>query len=748
MNAISKHLRYFAILLLAILLMAAGAHAQNIQNSPNAVLNSGITPEKEAAIQQRVEEIFATLTLEQKVAQLMGEADQPKLARGEAISGYNIDGATTLPQQIGISCSWNPELLRMNTSYTSRLMRSLGTTLALSPMLDVSRNAHWGRMEESFGESAYLTSRMGLAFVKGMQTDDLSNGVATTTKHFAGYGGQNKDLREFYEEILMPHEVVVRLGNTQSLMPGYHAYNGQPAHASEFLLKEVLRDQWGFDGVVVSDYFAVKQIHTSHKYKPSKLEAGATALKTGVDLELPNGDAYKQLPEALEEGLVSMAEIDQAVKRILTLKGRLGLLDPANPLKKQKNVELDPPDYRERAYISACQSVVLLKNDGILPLKKNIKTIALVGPNADAFEALLGDYTSQTLKLYWGKKPITGLNPKLVTLLEGLQNKVDPSVTILYERGCDWTKSYKEAVEKVADIGDEREKKVVEISSKDFGPLNPAKAIEHASNSDVIIAAMGENRYLCGEGRNRSDIRLAGEQEEFVKKLIATGKPVVLIIFGGRPHVLTDINDDCAAIIQGWYPGEEGGNAVADLLVGNVNPSGKMTVTVPRSNQQCPVWHSGGYNPNDMPLYPFGHGLSYTTYTYSNLKAPVKAKTTDQWISIEFDVQNTGAMDGAEVAQLYVVAEGLSMPRPPMKLEGFTRVEIKKGEKKHIRFLVSPQQLAFLNKDMTLVIEPGDYTFLVGASSTDIKFKAPIKIKGKIQHLKQKDIFFSETIVD
>ncbi|QBG46884.1 hypothetical protein EGM51_05555 [Verrucomicrobia bacterium S94] len=525
-----------------------------LADSPNKKLDSGISPEREARIQERVKIMMSTMTLDQKIAQLMGTADQPVLARGEAISGINVKGATTLPQQIGISCSWNPELVRINTSYTSKLMRKLGMTLALSPMLDVSRNAHWGRMEESFGESAYLTSRMGLAFVQGMQTDDLRNGVAATTKHFAGYGNPNNDLREFLEEILMPHEVAVRLGNSQSLMPGYHAYDGRPAHANAFLLQEILRDKWGFDGVVVSDYFAVKQIHTAHNYEKDKLHAAVRALKTGVDIELPAGDCYKQLKKALEDGLISEEDINRSVKRVLVLKGRLGLLD--HPAEKEKNIEMDPPEYRRRAYISACQSVVLLKNNGILPLKKKVKRIALVGPNADAVESLLGDYTHQTLSLYWGKKPLTGLNPKLVTLREGLTDKLGSDVELLYERGCEWTTSYKDAVKKVGNIGDEREKKVVEISSKDFGTPNPERAFEIARQSDVIIAAMGENRYLCGEGRSRGDIRLAGEQEAFVQQLIATGKPVVLIIFGGRPHVLTAVADGCAAIIQGWYPGK------------------------------------------------------------------------------------------------------------------------------------------------------------------------------------------------
>lgn len=721
-------------------------------NSPNVRVTNGITPEREAQIQKWVEERFSQMSQEEKILQLMGEADQPRLARGEAISGYNIKGATTLPQQIGISSSWNPELLKTNTEYTSKLMRSLGTTLALSPMLDVSRDARWGRMEESFGEDAYLTSRMGLAFVKGMQGEDLTKGVATTTKHFAGYGYNkkvNNDLRYFIEEVLLPHEVVVRLGNSQSLMPGYHAYGGQPAHASEFLLKDVLRDQWGFDGVVVSDYFAVKQINTSHHYVEDKLHAGATALNTGVDIELPDGDTYKLLPEALEKGLITQQAIDTAVKRVLTLKGRLGLLDPGYEPQIDENIDKDPADYRQRAYLSATQSVVLLKNEDVLPIKQSVKNIALVGPNADAVESLLGDYTYQSLSLYWGKKPIDDSDPELFTLLEGLTAKVADDVTINYERGVDWTKSYADSIAKVnKNIGDEREKQVVEIQSKDFGIPNPERALEFARNSDLIIAAMGENRYLSGESRSRNNIRLAGEQEQFVKKLIATGKPVVLIIFGGRPHALAEVEPGVKAIVQAWYPGEEGGNAVADLLLGNVNPSAKMTVTVPRTSSQAPVYYKGGYEGDKNPLYPFGHGLSYTTYSYGAYSAPASATTTDKWIPVSFELKNSGDMDGAEIAQVYVKAKGLSMPQPAQELVGFARVDLAAGESKKVTVYIAPEQLSFLDKEMDLVIEPGEYEILVGASSTDIKLASKLSLSGEKIVLPQREVFFSETIVE
>ncbi|OHX66606.1 glycoside hydrolase family 3 N-terminal domain-containing protein [Flammeovirga pacifica] len=715
---------------------------KTVDNPLNQRASLGLTDERNLEISKLVDTILDTMSLNTKVMTLTGKSSVPYLKHGEAISGYNIKGATTLPQQIGISCSWNPDLLKINTGYTSRMMRDLGITLALSPMLDVSRNAKWGRMEESFGESEYLTSRMGLAFINGMQTEDLSKGVATTTKHFAGYGGKNLDDREFLEEILMPHEVAVRLGNTQSVMPGYHAYKNIPAHASSFLLKDILRKKWGYDGIIVSDYFAIKQINTSYKYAKNKLEALVIALKNGVDLELPNPDCYLLIPMALEKGLISINDVDSAVKRILTLKGRLGFLQ--KPLEVKANVELDSKAFRNRAYLSATQSIVLLKNNGILPLEKELKKIALVGPNAASAESLLGDYTYQSLQLYWEKQPIDPLNPKLFTLLDGLKDRLGKSTEILYERGCDWTESDNSQKVKPV-IGDERENNVIELQSDYSTDYN--KAIDYASKSDVIIAAMGENRYLCGESRSRSDIRLAGKQEEFVKDLIATGKPVILIIFGGRPHVLTAIEKECAAIVQAWYPGEEGGNALADILIGKVNPSAKMTVTVPRSNEQCPIWYGSGYK-KKKPLYPFGHGLSYTEFSYGDFDIDNQSTTDDDYINVRFSISNTGKMDGSEIPQLYISAKGLSMPRPMLSLQGFTRLDLKKGEKKYITFKVSPEQLAFYDKDMNLVIEPGNYDFLIGASSTDIKASTTVKLIGKTKHLPIKNKYFSETLIN
>lgn len=715
-------------------------------DNPNTPRDLGLTKERNKEIEEQVEKVFKSLSQEEKIEQLMGTAGRYQLLRGEAITGLNTEGATTLPQQIGISCSWNPAVVQRNTAGTSALMRSRNTTLALSPMLDVTRNAVWGRTEEGFGEDAYLTSRMGLAFVDGMQSEDISKGVAATVKHFAGYGMNEADDRRFIEQILMPHEVAIKIGRAQSIMPGYHKYKDIPASASEYLIDEVARGDWDFDGVVVSDYGAVKQIFTAYKYADSMQDAACIALKNGVDLELPSGDAYKQLQDAIEQGKIDQDVIDLSVKRILRLKARLGVLDSEHI--ESKSLPLDPPERRQAAYESACQSIVLLKNSGVLPLKESVKKIALVGPNADAFESLLGDYTSQSLKLYWGKKPIQGDDPKLVTLHEALQSKLK-GVELLYERGCEWKEpaTPKKSNSGEPFVGDEREKKVVEISSKDFGTPNPEQAIKYAAESDVIIAAMGENRYLCGESRNRADFRLAGKQEEFVKSLIATGKPVVLIVFGGRQHALGNVEAGCEAIIQAWYPGEEGGNAVADILMGAVNPSAKMTVTSPRTTKQNSVWYGDGYDADNMPLYPFGHGLTYTTFEYSSLKVDKSFKTTAAGVDVEFELQNVGKRDGCEIVQLYVA------PKSPINgikqsLQGFVRVDLKAGESRTVKFTLSPQQFAHLNDSMKWSIEPADYEFQVAASATDIRLRSDVQLVGKSVALpKGRDTFFSEVMI-
>ena len=504
------------------------------------------------------------------------KAKIPAIFHEEAITGFATQGATTFPQQIEMGCSWNPELITKNSTSTAQNMRAAGATFALSPMLDISRTAHWERIEESYGEDAYLTSTLGLAFVNGLQGKNLSNGVAATTKHFAGYGAQASDPKEFYEEFIMPHEVVIKKGNVKSVMPSYGKFKGTAVIASKEMLTTILRQQLGFEGVVVSDYGAINLTYKGHKQAKSSKEAAVMALNAGADIELAEPIGFPFLPEALQEGLIDMKRIDESVNRSLTMKAQLGLLDKKPKIGLDGLLNFDPPANRKLAYESACQSMVLLKNNGILPLKKEGLKIALVGPNAGNVNGMLGDYTYQSITSFWWSKAFDANNPKLVSVLDGFKNRTNETTTIKHERGCDWSSPLESEVK--VGMGDDRLSKVKMLPIKGLPQPDLNNAVKIATESDVIIAVMGENIYLCGEGRERKGIKLPGDQEAFVEKMIETGKPVILVIFGGRQQIVSKFEGKCAAIIQAWFPGEEGGNAVADIILGAVNPSGKLNV--------------------------------------------------------------------------------------------------------------------------------------------------------------------------
>ncbi len=665
----------------------------------------------------------------------------PAIFHEEAITGFATQGATTFPQQIGMGCTWNPEIIRANSNTTRQNMRAAGATYALSPMMDISRTAHWERIEESYGEDAYLTSRLGVAFVKGLQGDDFRTGIAATTKHFAGYGTQNSNPKELYEEYVMPHEAVMKVAGSKSVMPSYGKYKGKAVSISEEMLSEILREHLGFDGLVVSDYGAINLVYKGHRQVGSSKEAAVLALKAGMDIELAEPIAFPFLPEALEEGLITMDVIDAAVKRSLIMKAKLGLLDDEPQIGVDGELDFDPPEFRKLAYESACQSIVLLKNNGILPLKKDVKKIGLLGPNGSTVHCMLGDYTYQSMISFWWSTAFDPNDPKLVSLHEGLLSRFDADVEIQQERGCDWSAPL-ESVIKTSGLGDDRLSRVKMIAIEGVPQPDLDNAIEIANASDVIIAAVGENIYLCGEGRERKGIKLPGEQEDFVQKLIDTGKPVVLVIFGGRQQVVNRFEDKCAAIVQAWFPGEEGGNAIADILVGNVNPSGKLCVTYPATESKMETNYKNGYQDVNVQ-YPFGFGLSYTSYQYSDFKMKAKAKNSNARIPISFMVKNTGAVDGTEIVQLYVSPKYEGTTMKPIHLKGFQRVELKAGEEKSVSINVSPQQLAQY-MDEQWVVESGTYEFKVGASCTDIRLSGTIEITGEDRILENgREVFFS-----
>ena len=662
----------------------------------------------------------------------------PAVIHDECITGVTAKGATAYPQQMAVACTWDPALLSVKMRQTARTMRDLGEQFALSPMVDIIRSAHWSRVEESYGEDGYLTATMGTAFVKGLQADGFRDGVTATTKHFLGYGGGSSlTEKEIYEEVLFPHEAIIRQAGSRSIMTCYDKFRTQYAVCSDTLLNVILKDYLGYDGIVVSDYGSVQQ--GSRDRSPEFLKQCAVdAINTGNDLEFNSNTSYKYLPELLAEGRVSEEAFERAVKRALLVKARCGLLDPNPKYFKEGKLDMDPAESRQTAYDLAAESMVMLKNNGVLPLASG-KNIAVVGPNANSVWSMLGDYTFPSMQLFFFRKDVNPNDLYVPTFLECFQSKYDGKIE--YSRGVDWSTL---ADMGLSTSGDQRvlALNVRKVESDDY--TNWDDAIKVAARNDVIIAAMGENIYLCGENRRRAGIRLPGDQEAFVKALIATGKPVVLIMFSGRPEMITDIADGCAAILQAFYPGEEGGNAVSDILTGKVNPSGKLCMTMPATESTDQYCYNNGVNP-EMALYPFGFGLSYTTFQYSDISVQPESKTRNGLIEVSCKVTNTGSVKGDEVVQLYASPKS-GQPLKPIQLKGFQRISLDPGKSATVSFCVSADQLAWFS-DAGWTVSPGDYAFKVGPSSSDLPLEGVCTLKGKPVVKALRDVYFAEAAV-
>ncbi len=668
----------------------------------------------------------------------------PALFHEEVLSGINTQGATIYPQQIGQACSFNPELAELKTLQTGIAMRKMGGVLSLSPMVDVCRTPSFNRLEESYGEDAYLSAVLGTAFVKGLQQGDLTKGVGACSKHYLGYGGGgDADEKEMIEEILLPHEAMIRLADSKVVMPGYHAVHGTNCVANSEILQDILRDYVGFDGMVVSDYTAINQLPGYE----NAIQKAAAAINNGNDVDFPRGENYQFLAEAIEQGLVKPEVLERAVKNVLRHKFRAGLFDENPYLYSNEQIVLDTPEERKTAYDIAAQSVVLLENDGVLPLK-DAKNILLTGPNANSMWAMCGDYSFPAMSYFWKHNTENLEHAPIVRLLQGMQSRKPEGMNILYSRGCDWTE---EVETKYTETGDERAWEYTLLHRKvDSGEVaNKQEALAMAKQADVIVAAMGENVMLCGENRDRQGLRLPGKQEQYVEELLATGKPVVLIMFGGRAQVVAGIAERCAAVIQAWYPGEEGGNAVADILYGNVSPSAKLSVSYPNEEVYEPLCYNYSAELDSRVAWPFGYGLSYTTFEYANLAMNAEAATTDEAITLSFDVKNTGEVAADEVAQIYLSpADGNTNIRP-IQLQGFARVSLAPGETKKVEVKMYTEQFGYYSNEgqRQWNIAPGEFTVKVGASSQDIKLSANISLQGEKVVKPLRDYYFSESIV-
>ncbi len=665
----------------------------------------------------------------------------PALLHEEVLSGINTLGSTIYPQQIGQAGSFNPELAELKTRQTSTQLRKMGGIFALSPMVDVCRTPSFNRLEESYGEDGYLSAVMGTAFVNGLQQGDLKKGVGACSKHYLGYGGGgDADEKEMMEEILLPHETMIRLAGSVAVMPGYHDVHGIRCVANSEILQDILRGYVGFDGMVVSDYTAIDQIPNID----SAVEKAAAAINGGNDVDFPFGANYQLLQEAIDKGLVKPEVLERAVKNVLRTKFRMGLFDKDAYLYSKEDIKLDTPEERKTAYDIATQSVVLLENNGVLPLKE-VKNVLLTGPNANSIWAMCGDYTYPAMSYFWKKVDYKSENPHIVKLLEGMQNHKPEGVNVMYSRGCDWTE---EIETKYGELGDARAWEYELLHRKvDAGEkADKAEALQMAKDADVIIAAVGENVMLCGENRDRQGLRLPGKQEQFVEELIQTGKPVVLVMFGGRAQVISGLAEKCAAIIQAWYPGEEGGNAVADILYGKVSPSAKLSVSYPNVEINEPICYNYAAEKDARVAWPFGYGLSYTTFEYANLEATTEVTTKDESFNLTFDVKNTGKVAADEVAQIYLSPADKSQQIRPIQLQGFARVSLKPGESKKISVKMYTEQLGYYTHDgqRQWNIQPGKYIIKVGASSQDIKLQQEINVSGEPVKMPLRKYYFSE----
>jgi beta-glucosidase-like glycosyl hydrolase len=647
----------------------------------------------------------------------------PAIVHEESLHGFVAPGATSFPQAIALASTWDPKLVEQVFGVAAEEIRLRGGQQALTPVLGVARDPRWGRTEETYGEDPYLVSRMGVACVRGFQGSGPEidqHHIIATVKHFAVHsqpeGGRNIAPGNFslrtIREVFFPsfHAALTEAG-AMSVMPSYNEIDGVPSHANKWLLGGVLRKEWGFKGFIVSDYSGIAQLETVHHVVANKEDAARAALEAGVDIELPDIDAYGTLAQQVRDGRISEATLDKTVARVLRAKFLVGLFEHPYVDPNAAAGINNSPAHRELARQAAREALILLKNDhNLLPLDlSKLKSIAVIGP--DAALCHLGGYSD---------------NPgRTGSVLEGIKEKVGSAIQVNYAEGCKITLNG--AVE-----GWNADK--VELPSPAQDDREIAEAVRMAKASDVALVVVGGNEQTSREAwddshlGDRDSLDLVGRQNDLVKAVLETGKPVIVLLINGRPLAANYIAEHVPAILEGWYLGEETGSAVADVVFGDYNPAGRLPITVPRSVGQLPDFYN--HKPSSErpylfetpgPLYPFGYGLSYTTFKYGDpqLSPATIGKAGETKVSV--DVTNTGSREGDEVVEMYIRDEVSSVTRPVKELKGFERIHLKPGETKTVQFALGPKALAFLNLDMHRAVEPGAFDVMVGPNSVDLK---------------------------
>jgi len=719
------------------------------------------------SLEDRVNDLIARLTTEEKAHQLASffpnanvRLGIPHMQAGEALHGICLPLATSFPQAIALASTWDPVLIEKMATITAKEARALGVHHVYSPMLSIARDPRWGRIEESYGEDPYLVSRIGVAFIKGLQGTGEQrfdeNHIIATAKHFiadgepiAGLNSSAYDVSErtLHEIHLPPFKAAVEEAHVGSIMPAHHSLNGIPCHANKHIMIDILRDTYGFVGLVVADNNDIFNLMNIMRVAKTWAEAARLSLEVGIDTELAwerswdTGRAYgAPLVAGVKNGAIPAALLDRAVKNVLRAKFRLGLFDGEEEIPEWQDYELsgdkgkmdykvvtysdsirgrdlggdyfntldrltnlqenaeeiiNDPAHNKMALETARKAIILLKNENsVLPLNKAaLKRIAVIGPNAD--EELLGGYATPKVRYF-------------VSVLDGIRNHVGKGVEVLYAEG---------------------------VSLEDFERENIAEAVAIARKSDVAVVVIGGNEITCKENEDRDDLGLLGQQQALVEAIYATGTPVAVLLLHGRPLAIEWIKDHVPAILDGWYLGQDTGNAVADVLFGEVNPGGKLPVTVPRNVGQVPNYYNimragrpGRYFQSKAePLWPFGHGLSYTSFEYSHLQITPTSSTS---ATVNIDITNTGDRAGDEVVQLYIHDEYSSVVRPIMELKRFQRITLEAGEKRTVAFTLEKDAFAFYDeKTEEWIVEPGDFKIMVGSSSADTRISKMLTLK-------------------
>ena len=649
----------------------------------------------------------------------------PSLVFGEGLHGFMSYGATSFPQAIALASTWDPDFVKQVFTAVADEMASSGTNNALSPVLDVARDPRWGRTEETFGEDPYLISRMGVAAIQGFQGTGEAidrHHVMATMKHYAVHGEPesgtntapaNYSERTIRETSFVGFRAAVQEAKVGAVMASYNEINGVPSHVNPWLLDDVLRKEWGFDGYVMSDGHGLQMLADTHGVAADYAEAARKALPAGIDYDLSDGAVYRTLVEQVKEGTVPEALVDRAASRVLAAKLRLGLFESPYVDPAYAERITNGPAHRDLALRAAQRAIVLLKNEGrLLPLDPaRLKTVAVIGPNATGVHQ--GGYSRDP-------GPGRGISP-----LDGIRTRLGSAVQVLHAEGCQittgaqgWLGWYEDNTE----LGD---------PARQESRLRAAVAA--AERSDVAIVFVGEteatNREAWSESHrgDRDSLDLLGAQDELVRRVVETGTPTVVVLINGRPLSVNSVAQHVPAILEAWWPGQEGGTAIAQVLFGDVNPGGKLPITFPRSVGQLPAYYN--HKPSRArsyiftsrePLFPFGHGLSYTTFTLDNVRVTPAEIRPGQAATVRVDVANTGPREGDEVAQVYVHQRVASVTRPVKELRAFKRVRLKPGEKTTVEMTLGPEALALLDPSMKPVVEPGDYDVMVGPNSKEL----------------------------